>query len=588
MRDYALPLVFFLLLVLTGCAQKSGKQPDTSLLRAAPSYMHWMQKQSMLNAAPGIIAEVSQTGRVWLQGAEPRRTDILLKAAPNWLLANTAASPVFAHANSILAQAEKTGFGGIYLGMTGERPDIWLARQVSGRVQNPASLDFDRHFGTDADFERLAEAAEQLGIQVGSSLLPGATGMGPDFLLQARHAGNQAGLYAMLAMPEENVSLPKAKDEWDCKILNDQDTKTLVAAGVLPDGLGRDKLSWASRGGWAITGSVNGADGKMRRWVYRYAENPMQPVLAWQDPSGNAGKVLAAAVIRQTGIQGQTLTGLHLEPLMALEPGDDSPNPALSPGLDALNELARQIHRYGGWAMQADSLPVFAMEAVLEGPCDLCRDDVTQLLVLFGLLEADGRPLAALYRSWIEKKFDVSRLARGFFEQDSLDARILLASSQGAGQAQALASITSPLNQVVSLPNGFNGEQLQRFLLSWRLGLPGLAFVAEKKVNACGDWLKALLLARRQSDLANGKILGVTRGHGGGFGLLSQLPNGGFWLLACNFGVNADELNIGLPDSGVKAMEVESGRELNNDLDGHNFRLSLDGRAVRNVIFLKK
>lgn len=532
----------------------------------------------MLDRAPGLIAEVSQSGRVWLQPSEPKRADVLLKAAPSWLLLDPARKPVFANAAGLVRRLARQGFGGIYLGMTGERPDLWLAAQAAIPAQNSASLDFDPQFGDEAEFDRLKTEAEQAGLELGSTLLPVATGQGPDFLLQARHAAGHGGLYAMLpAPPELTDALPKARDEWDCHLLDEAAFLALVRAGVLPEHLARDALLWASEGGWAVTGPIMGTDGQSRRWLYRFAETPLQPVLAWQDPSGRAARLLSAAVILQTGLQGQALTGLRLEPLMGLEPGADG---SLSPGIYALNELSRQIHRYGGWALQADPLPVSAIEAVLAGPCDFCRDDVTELLALFGLLAADGRPVAALYRDWIGKKLDVSRLARGLAANFGLYPRLLQADVKWREQFQRLNDLGALIGENAAF--GLPAELVSQFLLTWKLGLPGLAFVAE---NAIADpRLASLLQARKETGLAQGAILSVTRGHGGGFGLLSRLPGGGFWLLACNFGVNPDELLLSLPGSCVSAQDAADKTDLAAGFENGKFRLSLAGRSARNII----
>ncbi|MBD5642048.1 MAG: hypothetical protein HDQ91_06480 [Desulfovibrio sp.] len=595
----------FILLCLTifcvaGCfSSERPKKTEIEIPRAAPGYLHWLQKQSMLGEAPSLIAQVSQTQRVWLQPGEPRRANVLLNAAPNWLeLAELPAnpkSPYFRELAAQVATARKMGFGGIYLGATGESPDVWTEKNGMQSSRAPASFNFDASFGTDEDFRKLAQAAEENGLELGSDLLSGATGRGPDFFLQARNAPEHGGLYAMLPVPEKaEALLPLTHEEWDCEALSAQAIDELAQAGVLPASIARDRLVWTSKGGWAATGAVMGVDGVPRRWIYRFAEDPGQPVLSWQDPSGSSAKVLHAAAIRQTGLLGEALAGLHFEPLMALEP-DAGGTPSLSPGISALNDLARQIHRYGGWALQADPLPLSAMLAVLQGPCDFCRDDLTPLLVAYGLVMADGRPVAQLYRDWLSQGLDVSRLARGFNSHKGYKPALLLNNPAWTEAAQKLASLGQTIDFRLLFrqifPSGNNEaeiEQIRRFLLCWRLGMPGLAFVEfyPGSLSRPSDgWLEHTLATRARAGLATGKIAEVIRGRGGGFGLLTRLPSGGFWLLACNFGKNPDELVVRLPENIRSAMDAGTAQSLDSGFSGTGFRLGLSGKDSKNVFF---
>lgn len=594
-----LPLLLIGLFLLSSCTFSGHKNRTAiEIPRAAPAYLHWLQKESMLGEAPSLIAQVSQTQRVWLQSSEPRRANVLLEAAPSWLelaqIPSSPKTPYFRELTILVAEAHKMGFSGLYLGAAGENPDVWAAKNSKFRSSAPISFNFNASFGTDEDFEKLASAAETNGLEIGSDLLSGATGLGPDFFLQARNAPGHGGLYAMLPAPDaaENL-LPPAKDEWDCAALSQQAIEQLAQAGALPEGLARDKLLWASKGGWGVTGPVMGVDGVIRRWLYRFSENPAQPVLGWQDPSGNSAKVLHAAAIRHTGILGQALAGLHFEPLMALEPaGPDVP--ALSPGMSALNELARQIHRYGGWTLQADALPLRAMLEVLQGPCDFCRDDLTPLLVAWGLLMADGRPVAQLYRDWIAQDVDISRLARGYNSHEGLRPALLMTNPAWIEQGARLAEIGEKIDfkrlsdQIVKSRNEDELRKIRRFFLSWRLGIPGLAFMEfypDAPLEPGDDWVRRTLLTRAKAHLATGKVAGVIRGRGGGFGLLSLLPSGGYWLLACNFGKNPDELHVSLPGHVIAAQDAGTGQSLDFGLAGGKFRLGLDGKDSRNIFF---
>lgn len=567
-----------LAVLLAGC--RGPRKGPESLPRPASGYLHWLARDSMLNQAQALIAEVSQSSRVWLQAAEPGRAGVLARAAPNWWLAAApeAESPAFPGLEAQLDALRQAGFGALYLGDAAERPGL-LADPASG-AQTGASLLFAARLGGDAAYASLRERAEGLGLQIGSTLLGAATGQGADFLLQARNAPGYAGLYAMLPAPVD-APLPPAKAEWDCARL---DAAALARLDdLVPARLARDEAAWASPSGWAVTGAVTGVDGQPRRWLYRYSQDETRPVLAWQDPSGLAPRTLSAGVIRLTGLLGQALTGICMEPLFGLEPGGSGQS--LSPGLEAVNELARQMHRYGGWALQADPAPAWVIERILAGPCDFCRDDYTPLLVAFGLLAADGRPVAALYRRWIELGLDATRLARGVGGERLLP-RLLDGDPQTQAAHASLAQAGSPLSwSAIGARTGMGQERALRFALAWRLGLPGLCFIGNAEGSPdLAPWLASSLRARASSGLALGALQGVARGGGGGLALATRLPNGNYWLLLCNFGVHQDQISVRLPQAFASAMDVASGESLGAGLNGKVFRMALDGREARNVL----
>ena len=499
----------------------AAQAASNGLPRADPGYLQWLERQSMLGAAPELTAQVSGTERIWRNSSTARRLPVLLGAAPNWFALNPYAvstgRPVFralaggagAGFPDALPQA---GLNGLFVSPTGERGDIWNKHnQPSPGGENVASLRFDPALGSDADFEKLAQRLEPLQIQLGGELPPAATGLGPDFILQARRAARFDGIYAMIAVPRKDWDLlPRLPDEWECLPLRPEAVAQLARRGLLPDALVRDSLPWATPGGWAATGEVRGADGQIRRWVYRYSGDALRPVLLWQDPSGQARRIFSAAIIRHTGLQQQTLTGLRLEALMGLDvPAGAAEDAAaaqaarfarLTPGLDALDEAAREVHRYGGWAMQDDVLPPSLTPVVLAGAVDFSRDSITPAAAAYALLSGDAAPLAALLRASQASGVDQSRLARGLHDWRAVDWRPLLDLPQGRElirKAQRLAGAPPEAMRLWTTPaslaaralglkpaeasasaadgNGKNAALREAclLLLGWRVGLPG-------------------------------------------------------------------------------------------------------------------
>ena len=285
-------LAVVLALLLCACSQEvmgphgrkpmllSGtERPDRapgSLLRADPGYIQWLERQSMLGNADDLAAEVSGSERLWGNSGSNDRLPLLLDAAPCWLEVNPHTLRGKATAMQSLARSgtleafRRMGFSGLYLSPSQEQGALWHNQLRPDFGTGTTSLAFDARSGDDEQFARLNARAATSGFQLGGSLPPAATGLGPDFFLQARHASRFSGLYAMMEAPSSLWStLPASPQEWECLPLNARQCRTLTDKGLLPPALLRDSLPWATPGGWAVTGEVRGADGKPRRGLYR-------------------------------------------------------------------------------------------------------------------------------------------------------------------------------------------------------------------------------------------------------------------------------------------------------------------------------
>lgn len=532
-----LPLVAALVasLALTACAKlntapnaQRREQPGAgaSLLpRADPGYLQWLERQSMLGSTQELTGQVSGTDLIWRNSASARRVPLLLTAAPNWFDVNPHSLGAGQPALRALAQSRvvefwtQAGFGGLFLAPLGEKGDIWsshaasvLPDAASETGDNVTALRVDPSLGVGDDFARLSSELDQVQMQMGGELPPAATGLGPDFILQARRASRFDGLYAMMSLPQKDWDiLPAAADEWDCLPLRQAAVAELRKRGIIPELLRRDSLDWATPGGWAATGEVRGADGQVRRWVYRYSVNALRPVLLWQDPSGQARRVFSAAVIQHTGLQRQTLAGIRLEALMGLDAQDDSQTggrtdpSALVPGLEALEALTGEVHRYGGWAVQDDVLPPSLTKAVLAAAVDFTRDSITPAAAAYALLSGDAAPLGALLKASLTAGVDHSRLARGLRDRQYVDWRPLLDLPEGQAlvrHAQLLAKgapdasgLPATQAELAARALGLDVAGAARpeharamesacmLLLGWRIGLPGLTFLSPQDLT---------------------------------------------------------------------------------------------------------
>ncbi len=594
---HCLALIIFIFLLsfcLSGCKARHSKMPPAAsngvLPRPDPSYIAWLEQQSMLGMAPDLAAQVSGSGRAYGSRGGAGRVEVLLNAAPNWLWINPlevgGGNPVFRQIinKNIVSAMKGYGLEGLFLAPLGESGAIWSSRAGARDGWDVASLSFSAEAGSENDYSRLVSLTEDAGIQPGGELPPAATGLGPDFMLQARCSPRHNGLYAMIQVPQKNWgSLPPASGEWEGCALDGKDVESLSAAGILPEKFARDKAKWPSTGGWAATGEIMGADGKMRRWLYRHAKNPSRPVMLWQDPSGEARNVFSAAIIQQTGLRGQTLTGIRMEPLFGLEAGEEA---SLEPGLEALEALTREIHRYGGWAMQDDPLPVSIVAKILSGSIDFCVDAETEAASRKALASGNANMLAEVLRKALKLKIPMRRTARGVQQDDDSP------------------SIPEFVFRNLKFRPSDNHKENKDFAEAWnlglamRIGLPGLAmftpadlgltwFDAPASGSASRPPDKNLLLARKKSGLAAGKFKSVHGGQDGWLAIVSELPDGGYWLTAANYSAQNRKATIRLPSAKSHAIDAATGMEVEN-IDGQKVEIALEGHQARHLIFYGK
>ncbi len=590
-------LLPFLCLTLFSCRHHS---PDNGLLpRPQPGYTAWLEKQSMAVQADKLISEISQTDRIWMFSGQGAPVDALLKAAPQWLELSSVQFPPKTFLKKLLSDFPafyEAGVKGLYLGPLGEDQSYWHSqgkKSVSDRPL-PASLMLDPLIGDEKILNNLVEAAEKAGFELGADIVSAETSMGPDFFLQARNTTGHTGLYAMLELPRNMWDqAPVSSSEWDGMALSPDQVGKFSAQGILPESLARDKREWGLPSGWAVTGEVMGIDGKLRRWLYRFEGDPKIPVFLWQDPSALARKVFFGAIIQQTGFWRLPLAGLRISALMGLEPlsnfnsePDEVKNS--SPGLDALSILADCVHRYGGWALQADPVPPAIVEAVLAGNCDFCREDITEDLVLKAIKSGNPSELLKLYNRWLKFNLDLKRLARGF-------------NFRTAFKDFYKEVVPAGKDSLSDKPEGPNRDFVLMTLLSWRLGLPGLAFITPEElgINSTSRTgnnllnleseknLKNILAFRSECSLAEGRLIGTFGSANSSMAVLSSLPEKGYWLLATNFSRKEDKISVSLPKKCVRAIDAADRKDMSHYLSnkGLNFAIPLDGHEARHVIF---
>lgn len=577
---------------LCGCHRTASgpfPNPAASLPRPDPSYIAWLEHQSMLANAPKLALKVSGTSRAFGHSDEPQRARVLLRAAPSWIWLNPidigGAQPLARQivSKNLVHRLKELGISGMFMAPLAESGAIWAAQNGAQSGWDGISLGFSGSVGSYDETAKIYELAEENDIQTGGELPPAATGIGPDFMLQARRAARHDGLYAMISVPKKDWPLlPAISREWTGAPLSANSFSALAADGLLPQAFARDRAGL--EGGWAATGEIAGTDGQIRRWIYRYAQNPERPVILWQDPSGAAKSIFSAAIIQQTGLLGQTLTGLRVEPLIGFENGDSENN---EPALEAVGTLSREIHRYGGWAIQNDPVSLKVIDALLNGPLDFCAETESGTASDKAMMTGDTARLYAVLGRL--KNLPLERTARGVMQDEK--------------NAFMPEQIFAQLQKNSPRPGADEFANACLLAIAFRIGLPGLALFSPAELGLdvfCKPGVippghteklfvgsSALLLTRAKNDLALGKLKSVHGGDSGWIATITSLPSGNLWMLAANYSPKKMKVSFGLPFSPAAAQDARTGEEI-FCFNGANAELVLDGQAARHVIFYER
>lgn len=476
-----LALLALSLAACTAPRKVSIREQGKELGRADPGYLYWLERQSMLGAASAIIRDVSATPLLWRFPMGQSRPEMLIRGSAVWLqlspqtFVTSAGQPLLRELGqpATLNMWKAMGLGGVMVEHALESGRAWFPDRAASILDDDAtSLNFAADVGTDADWAALMNLYLNNGLQLGLDLPGLATGGGPDFTLATSAVRDWPGAYLMLEIPRSRWSmLPDVPSGAQGMALAQETVSALAAETLLPFPLERDTQHLAAAPSWAATGEVRGHDGNLRRWVYRFDETPARPVLLWDDPSGAARRLLAAAVIQQTGLRRTPLIRLHTSAGQGLRLAETSSGASRQQSADdsPLTVLARDVRRYGGWSLADEPLPLTALE---KGP-DFLLDTVTWPALEWGVLKGDARPLGLALEASIRQKVDQRRLWRPLSQTRPADLRpfggtVIRTSLPALAASRLGKSSSSPGN------DGSQVQALHVLALRIRGSLPGL------------------------------------------------------------------------------------------------------------------
>lgn len=507
--------------------------------RVSPVYERWLYRQSMLGQAQDMNDGLAGSRLLWRRTAAAQDRDLLRQAAPTWLVTDVSRIPaqgLKTLTGSVPALAAE-GVRGILLIRACESDAAWLPESADPGAHDTyrqAGLNLSARSGGEEALKSLVSAMQANGLQSGMPIAPAATGLGPDFMLQARGSMSHRGMYLMLEVPETLWSaLPPVERPWECRILSSGARARLVADRVIPETLRQEEapLAQTQPTAWAVTGPVLGVDGRTRRWVYRVLGSPWQPILCWQDTRQAARATLTGSVVRVTGHRRQALACVSMAGLAGLDP---AAGPAADPATDpstpmplALTDISQQIRRCGGWSLVTDGHSLDLMRRSPAAADFYLATGFTEHLAN-AMVSGDVAPLAAFLRGLVRDGVDVRSLA--FAAPDQLPADKGNAyDSNRAGHASARARRA---HLAMALP----------------VGLPGLCFVSDALYTADARrtgqtaMLSQAIAARAGLNAASGRLIQVLTPQAGVLLCVTALPRGGRLITALNVSSRSADL----------------------------------------------
>ncbi len=419
---------------MPGSASEPG---EGAVPRADPGQAQWLEKQSMLNNSMELAKVVSASSISWQLSPVEESHHELYKHANTWLYVNpttlitSGEQSAFSYlrSSSLWRALQQNNIRGLYITPAFASGSVWSGSYyVMDDYDDPVSFSFSDAAGNDKEYFALLEEANRNSAILGLQLIPSATGIGPDFFLAARNMRNYPGMYCMVEIPKDFWGkLPETKSEWDVQVIGTEQVKELGSAGLFAP-VFTQEAQLHLPGGWAATGEVRGIDGQLRRFAYRYYNNPHRAVLNWADPSAAGRRVMSGSIVRSVGELGAAFVGTSFLPLTGLMPYLQ-PVPgqaAFEPGLSASSDVGQEVRRYGGWSWNKDRMPLPALKAFMEQRVDFVNDSILTTGAGHALVSGNSSLLRSGLDLGQEQGLDFSRLihlmpgADGLFYKNGL------------------------------------------------------------------------------------------------------------------------------------------------------------------------
>lgn len=369
--------------------------PQIGLANASnPAYVNWLAKQSMLSDANKLAHQYSAKGSMWQNPFARPRPHTAIRYASVWYTAYPI-SQITAPGDSVIASLgdddlwaafEQIGIRALHTG------PMKLAGGIKGWKYSPSidghfdriSARIDPLFGTDKEYQKMAETAERHGGIIIDDIVPGHTGKGADFELATMNYRDYPGIYHMVEIDRDDWSiLPEVREGQDSANLSPEQEEELKKRGYIIGKLQRVIFyePGVKTTNWSVTKPVRGIDGVRRRWVYLHYFKEGQPSLNWLDPSFAAMKLVIGDALHSIGHLGSRAVRLDANGFLGIEKTADD-QPAWSEG-HPLSEAANQIvssmvRKLGGFTFQELNLSIDDIKKMGGNGADLSYDFINR------------------------------------------------------------------------------------------------------------------------------------------------------------------------------------------------------------------
>ena len=372
-----------------------------------PSYVSWLQRESMLTRAGELAAQFSgPTGRSQNPFAQSNPQAAVAKASvwftayPRSMTTKLGRSFLGTLADDDLWQVfEAVGIEAVHTG------PVKLAGGISGWDMTPSidghfdriGIQIDEAFGTEDEFREMCEVAAAHGGIIIDDIVPGHTGKGADFRLAEMGVGDYPSIYQMVEIPPEHWGLlppvPAGKDSVNLDLAAEA---RLTDAGYIAGRMQR--VIFHEPGvkdtNWSATAPVPGLDGTKRRWVYLHYFKDGQPSINWLDPTSSGMRVVMGDALHSLCDLGASAVRLDANGFLGVEKSAASDAPAWSEGhplSEAVNQMvASMVRKVGGFTFQESNLAIDDIKNTATRGADLSYDFVNRPAYHHALVTGDA------------------------------------------------------------------------------------------------------------------------------------------------------------------------------------------------------
>jgi trehalose synthase len=336
---------------------------------------------------------------------------------------------------------------------------------------DPIEMEIEEQFGSAADYDAMVRIAENCppwveelctepdAVVIGD-IVPGHTGLGPDFHLAIEGVEHYPGLYVLTridrvisgddlrcehleATVKTSLAVPFEGSAFS-RYLTDEEIAGLVAAKIIP-GSPQRSMGPQAKHGWSLTRPIRGvhdADepeaeggGTLRQWLYLHFFHPLQPTLNWFDPGYGAWRCVTGQLnfvmwkLRSSGVRLDANAFLGIEVKMGGTWSEAHPLSAM-----ATNMLAWQARRLGGFSFQEMNMAV--PDIANSGPFgpDLAYDFVSRPACEHALLTGNCALLTTMYAEMNHYGLDPVGLIHALQNHDEITYELVHFATRSAAE----------------------------------------------------------------------------------------------------------------------------------------------------------